>query len=364
MISSINSFFKKEENRPLDTDVLEITCLPPTRIIHKDPDGGIPLENSRQLHFELGVFSPCAPLSSSSATKPELGMRKRAHLSLDTGLYGRHHEDASTDQHEQQDQQAAAAAIAKQPRGLIVGRQPFPPEPVQPEPQMQAFCRSAAPGRHSAQPGGEGVRLGRSGLTPSQGPGRGPEKPREPALAAKPRRPEDASSKSTNASSSESSSESSGGTEEQQSSREEPSRTCPVLPSCCYNNAAPKKLGSKAAISPSALWLGPSFGYCIREEQTTAGSAHLPAVAMSLPLNPKPFLNGLTGKPVMVKLKWGMEYKGYLVSVDGYMNMQLANTEEYIDGALSGHLGEVLIRCNNVLYIRGVEEEEDGEMRE
>ncbi|XP_009319625.1 PREDICTED: small nuclear ribonucleoprotein F [Pygoscelis adeliae] len=55
----------------------------------------------------------------------------------------------------------------------------------------------------------------------------------------------------------------------------------------------------------------------------------------------------------------------YSVSVDGYMNMQLANTEEYIDGALSGHLGEVLIRCNNVLYIRGVEEEEeDGEMRE
>uniref|UniRef100_A0A3Q2NT90 Small nuclear ribonucleoprotein F n=1 Tax=Fundulus heteroclitus TaxID=8078 RepID=A0A3Q2NT90_FUNHE len=85
----------------------------------------------------------------------------------------------------------------------------------------------------------------------------------------------------------------------------------------------------------------------------------------SLPLNPKPFLNGLTGKPVMVKLKWGMEYKGYLVSVDGYMNMQLANTEEYVDGALAGHLGEVLIRCNNVLYIRGVEEEEeDGEMRE
>ncbi|TFK11774.1 epidermal retinol dehydrogenase 2-like [Platysternon megacephalum] len=82
-----------------------------------------------------------------------------------------------------------------------------------------------------------------------------------------------------------------------------------------------------------------------------------------LPLNPNPFLNGLTGKPVMVKLKWGMEYKGYLVSVNGYMNMQLASTEEYIDGALSGHLGEVLIRCNHVLYIRGVEEEE-GEMRE
>ena len=84
------------------------------------------------------------------------------------------------------------------------------------------------------------------------------------------------------------------------------------------------------------------------------------------PVNPKPFLNSLTGKPVQVKLKWGMEYKvvfcrkndfnelqGYLMAVDGYMNLQLGNSEEYIDGALAGHLGEILIRCNNVLYIRG-----------
>jgi len=83
-----------------------------------------------------------------------------------------------------------------------------------------------------------------------------------------------------------------------------------------------------------------------------------------MPVNPKPFLNSLTGKPVVVKLKWGMEYKGFLVSVDGYMNLQLANTEEYIDGALTGNLGEVLIRCNNVLYIRGLEDGEEGEMRE
>ncbi|XP_060058473.1 small nuclear ribonucleoprotein F-like [Erinaceus europaeus] len=98
---------------------------------------------------------------------------------------------------------------------------------------------------------------------------------------------------------------------------------------------------------------------------TKSNSCDIRSAGLTLPLNPKPFLNGLTGKPVMAKFKWGMEYKGCLVSVDGYMNMQLANTEEYIDGALSGHLGEVLIRCNNVLYIRGVEEEEeDGEMRE
>ena len=29
-----------------------------------------------------------------------------------------------------------------------------------------------------------------------------------------------------------------------------------------------------------------------------------------LPINPKPFLQELTGKSVIVKLKWGMEYKG------------------------------------------------------
>lgn len=55
-----------------------------------------------------------------------------------------------------------------------------------------------------------------------------------------------------------------------------------------------------------------------------------------MPINPKPFLNSLTGKAVLVKLKWGHEYKGYLVSVDGYMNLQLANTEEYIDGEVTG----------------------------
>lgn len=85
----------------------------------------------------------------------------------------------------------------------------------------------------------------------------------------------------------------------------------------------------------------------------------------SMPINPKPFLNGLTGKAVIVKLKWGHEYKGYLVSVDGYMNIQLAQAEEYIDSKPNGTLGEILIRCNNVMYIRGVDDEdEEGEMRD
>lgn len=41
-------------------------------------------------------------------------------------------------------------------------------------------------------------------------------------------------------------------------------------------------------------------------------------------MNPKPFMQELTGKPVFVKLKWGLEYKGFLVSTDGYMNLQVS----------------------------------------
>lgn len=35
---------------------------------------------------------------------------------------------------------------------------------------------------------------------------------------------------------------------------------------------------------------------------------------------------------------------GILLSVDNYYNVQLADTEEWIDGAMMGNLGEVLIR--------------------
>ena len=55
-------------------------------------------------------------------------------------------------------------------------------------------------------------------------------------------------------------------------------------------------------------------------------------------------ITSLLGKVVMVKLKWGHEYKGFLVSTDGYMNLQLAQTEEFIDGVSTGSLGEVLVR--------------------
>ncbi len=55
---------------------------------------------------------------------------------------------------------------------------------------------------------------------------------------------------------------------------------------------------------------------------------------------------------------------GFLVSVDQYMNVQLDKAVEYIDEQNKGPLGEILIRCNNILYISGIEEagEDDDAM--
>ena len=63
------------------------------------------------------------------------------------------------------------------------------------------------------------------------------------------------------------------------------------------------------------------------------------------PLNPRPMLKALIDQPVAVRLKWGeVEYHGKLVSIDSYMNLQLSDTEEYVNDKPSGQLGQVLIR--------------------
>ncbi|KAI3379110.1 hypothetical protein SNEBB_011457 [Seison nebaliae] len=77
------------------------------------------------------------------------------------------------------------------------------------------------------------------------------------------------------------------------------------------------------------------------------------------PINPKPFLNSLIAKKAIVKLKWGLEYRGFLTSTDAYMNLALQKADEYVDGVFSGKLGDILIRCNNVMYVRGMNEDEE-----
>jgi small nuclear ribonucleoprotein F len=58
-----------------------------------------------------------------------------------------------------------------------------------------------------------------------------------------------------------------------------------------------------------------------------------------------------------------MEYKGTLSSSDAYMNLLLDQTEEFINGQFAGFLGQVLIRCNNVLYMKAAATT-DAEMAE
>jgi small nuclear ribonucleoprotein (snRNP)-like protein len=43
------------------------------------------------------------------------------------------------------------------------------------------------------------------------------------------------------------------------------------------------------------------------------------------------------------------------------MNVQLGNAVEYIDEQNKGPLGEILIRCNNILYISGIEEADEDD---
>lgn len=87
------------------------------------------------------------------------------------------------------------------------------------------------------------------------------------------------------------------------------------------------------------------------------------------PINPKPFLKTLLNKKVLVRLKWNkLEYKGTLLAIDNYMNLQLDDTFEIVkEGLLTKEeeIGEIFIRCNNVLFIREAKpEEETGETKE
>ena len=114
----------------------------------------------------------------------------------------------------------------------------------------------------------------------------------------------------------------------------------------------------RAPLRPPRLPPPPRAWFSIVKRSTLtppSSSLVLPIATQFVPVNPKPFLADLTGKSVSVKLKWGMEYVGYLVSTDAYMNLQLANTKEFINGEETGELGEVLIRCNNVLFIRAAQ---------
>ncbi|KAJ8592285.1 Sm-like ribonucleoprotein [Rhizopogon salebrosus TDB-379] len=75
----------------------------------------------------------------------------------------------------------------------------------------------------------------------------------------------------------------------------------------------------------------------------------LPPAAISG--SPTDFLKGVVGKRVIVRLTSGVDYRGVLSCLDGYMNIALEQTEEHVNGVVTNRYGDAFIRGNNVLYI-------------
>ncbi|KAJ2879423.1 U4/U6-U5 snRNP complex subunit lsm6, partial [Coemansia aciculifera] len=77
------------------------------------------------------------------------------------------------------------------------------------------------------------------------------------------------------------------------------------------------------------------------QQQSVAAAA---AVAKKSPTD---FLNHILGRRVFVRLNSGIDYRGVLACLDGYMNIALEQTEEYVDGELRNRYGDAFIRGNN-----------------
>ena len=70
------------------------------------------------------------------------------------------------------------------------------------------------------------------------------------------------------------------------------------------------------------------------------------------PKRPLTALQKSLNQRVAVRLKSEMEYKGIMSNVDSYMNLILVDAEEYQSSDLLANYGKVVIRGNNVLFIR------------
>lgn len=62
---------------------------------------------------------------------------------------------------------------------------------------------------------------------------------------------------------------------------------------------------------------------------------------------PSDFLKSVLGRPVDVKLNNGVEYRGVLACLDGFMNIAMEQTQEYVNGQLKAQYGDCFIRGNN-----------------
>ena len=72
----------------------------------------------------------------------------------------------------------------------------------------------------------------------------------------------------------------------------------------------------------------------------------------SMKIDPLKLLNQSKNNRVLIRLKDGKEYKGYLIETDSYMNLVLSKAEEIRDDKPIAKFGEMFIRGNNILFIK------------
>ena len=75
-------------------------------------------------------------------------------------------------------------------------------------------------------------------------------------------------------------------------------------------------------------------------------------VAQTIAKRPLTTLQKNTKKSVVVRLKNDVEYKGKMANVDSYMNLIMTDAEELKDGKAVEKFGSVILRGNNVLFIK------------
>lgn len=72
-----------------------------------------------------------------------------------------------------------------------------------------------------------------------------------------------------------------------------------------------------------------------------------------MPSEPLKLLFRSVNKTIIVKLKDGSEYMGRLIKCDPTMNLTMTDTQELNnDGNAKTKFGKVLIRGNNILYVK------------
>jgi small nuclear ribonucleoprotein len=75
-------------------------------------------------------------------------------------------------------------------------------------------------------------------------------------------------------------------------------------------------------------------------------------VSQTIAKRPLTTLQKNTNKSIIVRLKNDVEYKGKIVNVDSYMNLIMTDAEELRNGKTVEKYGRVILRGNNVLFIK------------